>query len=275
MKWLKPCFVLIVLGLLAWFAPESPLDPWHILNIKKIATMIFALSFIQIFGSIAHLILGPRTGAILTGFFGGIVSSTATTASLARRSKLDNGDCHAEMITFLSATGAMLIEGAVLVWMGERNIHSSTLIPFLGPLLITGVLLYFYSRKLTNRHAEFEEIKFKLLPVIKLSAFIISVLLLSKFLQNLFGQSGIMVLTFLVSLFEIHGSVIANVQLHENGVISRNLLSILLTISIMASYLSKLFLISTLGSKQLRSHAIKSTVVLCLSLLMTWLVLSL
>ncbi len=261
------------LGLLAWLSPSSSLDPWHLLNPKKIFTMVFALALIQILGSILNKLLGVRAGAVLTGFFGGLISSTATTASLARKSKMRNSSQnYAEIISFLSATGAMLIEGAVLVWMGMSDVHLTTLFVFFGPLLVTGGMVYFYSRKLANKFTEFEDIHFQILPILKLSIFIVSVLLLSKLLQGFFGQSGLMILTFLISLFEIHGSVIANVQLHENGAISAGQLSGLLAISISASYLSKLFLISTLGSKWLRSYAIRTTLILFLSLFFTWLV---
>ena len=272
-RWVKPSLVVAMLGLLVWLSPSSPIDPWHLVNPKKIATMIFALAFIQILGSVMNIFLGARTGAILTGFFGGLVSSTATTVTLARKSKVRSGlNSYSEMISFLSATGAMLIEGATLVWMGESNIHFSTLAPFLGPLLATVIMIYLYSRKLTDKYTEFEDIQFHILPVLKLSAFIVSILLLSKLLQNFFGQSGLMILTSLVSLFEIHGSVIANVQLHENSVISAGLLSSLLAISIVASYLSKFFLISTLGTKHLRSHAMRCTLIIFISILITYLI---
>jgi uncharacterized membrane protein (DUF4010 family) len=111
--------LLVTLGLLTWFAPSLPIDPWNILSPKKIISMIFALAIIQIFGSVLAKYLGTRTGAILTGFFGGLISSTATTAALARRSKVDReGRDTSEVLTFLAATGAMLFEGLVLVIMG-------------------------------------------------------------------------------------------------------------------------------------------------------------
>jgi hypothetical protein len=76
----------------------------------------------------------------------------------------------------------------------------------------------------------------------------------------------------LVSLFEIHGSVISNVQLHELGGISEFFLSSLLAVSVIASYLSKLFLIWTLGSVPLRSIAIKCTFFLFSTLAISWVI---
>ena len=235
--------------------------------------MIFALTFIQVFGSLMAQLLGMRTGALLTGFFGGLVSSTATTASLARKNNTESGAGDSrDMLTFLAATSAMLFEGIALVLIGTTDIHMSVLLIFLGPVFATAIMIYMQSKKLTDRRLHSENISFRILPILRLSLFIIAVLLLSKLLQNIFGKSGLMVLTFLVSLFEIHGSIIANVQLHDGGTITANFLGVLLTISIVASCLSKLFLIVTLGSPHLRVQASRSTFILFLSLLVSWLI---
>jgi hypothetical protein len=77
-------------------------------------------------------------------------------------------------------------------------------------------------------------------------------------------------LTFLVSLFEIHGSVIANIQMRDAGAFSVQFLGGLLAISVVASYLSKLFLIQTIGSTALRNKVLKYTAYLFLSLIVSW-----
>lgn len=270
-KWIKPFFTSLTLLVLVLVLPNSPIDPWNLLNLKKVATMIFALAIIQLLGStIAHLV-GSKAGSILTGFLGGLISSTATTASLARQSKISTHDMTAfEIVTFLSATGAMLVEGISLLLVGTDEIHPSLFLIFLGPISATLIMIFLQSRKLTNRVLDVEQNSFKILPILKLAAFIVSILVLSKVLQNSFGQKGLSILTFLVSLFEIHGSVIANIQMHDAGVFDVRTLGNLLAISIIASYLSKLFLIYTLGKSELWTRALKPTSILFLSLSLSW-----
>jgi uncharacterized membrane protein (DUF4010 family) len=233
--------------------------------------MILSLAIIQEFGSAMVRYLGTGAGALVTGFFGGLVSSTATTASLARRSQMtgksqDSG----EMLIFLSATGAMLFEGLALVIMGTTDFHFSTILIFIGPLLATIAMIVVHYRKLKNHSRSTVVTTFQIWPLLKLSIFIVAILAVSQIFQNLFGQNGLLVLTSLVSLFEIHGSVIANVQLHESGVVNVHFLCSLLAVSVASSYLSKLFLIASLGSASLRSSAIKSTFVLLCSLILSW-----
>lgn len=218
-------------------------------------------------------LLGKRTGSILTGFLGGLISSTATTASLSKKSRIKNAaNDSSEMLIFLSATVAMLTEGAGLVFLGTSLLQQASLSLFLGPLLAAAAMIFFYSRKITTEQSRSDEIPFQILPILKLSFFIVSVLLLSKLLQSLFGHQGLIVLTFLVSLFEIHGSVIANVQLHESGAIDGRFLCNLVAISIFASYLSKLFLVLSLGSSRLKQQVLKSSLFLFVSLLLSWII---
>ncbi len=114
--------------------------------------------------------------------------------------------------------------------------------------------------------------KLDIVSLVKLSAFIIGILSLSKILQKFFGFEALLVLTFLISLFEVHGSIIANVQLYNNDSISSLNFNHLLALSVLASYSSKLFLVFTLGSKPLKKETAKITVYLLSALFISWLV---
>ena len=269
--WIKPAVILVVLFVLGWILPLASIDPWNLFSPKKIVNLIFALAFIQALGSVSISLLGARIGAIFSGFLGGLVSSTATTASLARKSSMSSkGETPTETLTFLSATLAMLIEALAITTYGTQDFHWSLLILFSGPIFSVLLMIVFLSRIRTQQQLTLSEIQFDILPILKLSVFIIGVLAVSKILQTAFGQAGLLVLTFIVSLFEIHGSVIANLQLHDSGVMSAQSLGNVLAVSMMASFISKLFLVLTIGSSPLKKSVIKSTLVLFLSLVVSW-----
>lgn len=252
--------------------PNGTVDPWKLFNPKKMVTIVFALTLIQYLGVVLHQLLGTRVGAILTGFFGGFVSSTATIATLAKKTKLDPNQKTSDLLilSFLSATTAMLIEGVAIVLFGTSQVNHSILIVFLIPILLSLILIYLKARKIPHRNMEPEENRINLLPILKLSVFIFIILILSKILQNIAGQSGLIVLTFIVSLFEIHGSFIANIQLQDSGSLDPMMLGNLIATSILASFCSKLFLIFTLGSASFKKLATKYTIILFASLILSW-----
>lgn len=272
--WIQAGLLLLVLLVLTIILPKDPLDPWKLISLQKISFVLLALASVQIMGSVLIHYLGARVGSVLSGFLGGLISSTVTTAHLAKSSRVSN-DPHvkSEVLIFLAATLAMLIEGLLLIFLGAGRVTWAPSLLLLGPGLITVFLIYF---KIRNRNSSVKHNKswkeiVEIVPLIKLSAFIIGILSLSKILQNFFGFQALMLLTFLVSLFEVHGSIIANVQLFNSRSISDQDFVHLLALSVLASYVSKYFLILTLGSPVLKKEVTKLSVILLASLLMSWL----
>jgi len=272
-EWVKPLGILSVFFLIAWAMPAEPVDRWGIFSLKKAAYMVFALAFIEALGAAAIRLLGNRKGAILTGFFGGLVSSTATTVDLARDSiDAPPEDLGKQTLTFLSATLAMLAEGVMLLVLGTAEVHLPLLLILSGPILAAVIMIVVLTLRIPHREVAAREVQLEILPIIKLAAFIIAILAVSKLLQHFLGQSGLMVLTFLVSLFEIHGSVIANIQMHDTGAFGVEFLGGLITLSVTASFISKMSLLWTIGTHKLRRAALRYTIALFAVLMASWLV---
>lgn len=253
--WGRVIFLVGGVFLLSHLVPSQPLDPWGILNLRKFFQLIGALLLIQVLGVFSVRFLGRRHGLLLTGFLGGIVSSTALTVSLARRHVSSSQKIPAEILPFLGATLAMLCEAFLLVYLGTEQFRWELSLLFLGPILFTVTAIGF----LLKRHLSFNlfvenERQVDFFGTMKLVVFIMGILAVSKIVQNFAGQSGLQVLTFVVSLFEIHGSVISNTQLYEAKDVSLWSLGLLLAISIAASYVSKIFLVFTFGSAPFKKY---------------------
>ncbi|MBK7890650.1 MAG: DUF4010 domain-containing protein [Bdellovibrionales bacterium] len=143
--WLRTALVVAGLYAVVMICPDRTVDAWQIFNPKKVALMVFALALIQALGEVLRSILGDRRGSIVGGFLAGLVSSTAATATIARRRLRGHADT--DRLTFLSATLAMMFEGLVLVSFGADGLHGSLFILFLGPMALTSVAIWLLSRK--------------------------------------------------------------------------------------------------------------------------------
>lgn len=269
---LKTGFLLLFLFMLASLLPAGPVDPWNLIHAKKIAFMIFALVFVQAMGLWLNRTMGARLGSIFSGFLGGLISSTATIASIARTSKNNPGSPpDGGTLTFLSATLAMLFEGMAILYLGLTEVRPALFLLFLGPVCVTLIMILIESRQPNEPSRNLPETGPDMFSLLKLSSFVIGLLIFSKILQRLVGPGALLALTFVVSLFEIHGSIIANVQLLDDGLIRAEWLGGLLGISLVASYLSKLFIALTLGSALFKRSVGFSTLFLLLSLALSWL----
>ncbi len=74
--------------------PDKAVDPYGLFNLYKMWLMAIIVAAISFVGYVAIKILGNRRGVLLTGLFGGLVSSTAVTVSLSRRSVADTAAIH-------------------------------------------------------------------------------------------------------------------------------------------------------------------------------------
>ena len=253
--WIKSVLILLVIFLLGLVVPDKEIDPWKVINLNKIIDLIFGLSAVHFVSQVLVRKIGHREGLFVSGFLGGIVSSTAITIKLAKESKkLGPKQTINKSVLFLSSTLAMLVEALVFICIWAKPLDYKIFIILLGPFLMTGVLIYFWHRKST--HTKVEEDKsdsdLGLSSSVKLALFIALVSSLSKLFNKSFGSIGLTLVTGVVSLFEVHGSIISNVQLFSDKTISLPLLGTLLGVSLTASYFSKILIVLALGSSTMK-----------------------
>lgn len=260
--WVRVMSLLLGLALLIWILPSRPVDPWGLFNPRKFFQLIEALLIIEVLGVVLVKLLGRRRGLLLMGFLGGLISSTAMTVSLARESEETSTKTPGALLPFLAAILAMLCEALLLAYLGTSHFPLKLLVIFLSPILFTGVAIAILMRKHLSFPLHVENGKIiDLVGTVKMVAFIMCVLALSKLAQNVAGPTGLQFLTFIISLFEIHGSVISSTQLYEAQVLDLPSLGHLLTISIVSSYVSKVALILGLANKNFKRYAIGSIIV--------------
>ncbi len=90
--------------------PDRTFGPYGVLNPHSIWLMVVLIVGISLGGYIIYQFLGRRAGLVLAGVLGGMISSTATTASFARRSMTGTGETDAE-----AGRAAMVAGAPVLV----------------------------------------------------------------------------------------------------------------------------------------------------------------
>lgn len=276
--WFKSLSILVILLIIGKILPDKTLDQWQIINFKKIVNLICALSFIQVLSQVLIIALGHRDGMKISGFLGGLVSSTAMTFKLSKQSQgLNKQETFNKSIVFLSSTLAMLVEAISFVFVGVDSKDYKIIIIFVGPLIMTFFLMSRWKNKSTHTNAVKIEKPYdlKFSSSIELTLLIVGIISLSKILKNLYGQNGLIAMTMIISLFEIHGSIISNIQFFTQKVINLDVIGLLISISILSSYLSKIGIIYSIGNKFLRKIVLLWSFQIIISLFLSWLLFSL
>jgi uncharacterized membrane protein (DUF4010 family) len=87
--------------------PDRAMGPWGVLNPRHAWLMVVLVTGVSLAGYVLYKVLGERVGAIGAGLLGGLISSTATTVSYARRAR--DGSA-----TAWGAASAIMLAGFVL-----------------------------------------------------------------------------------------------------------------------------------------------------------------
>ncbi len=135
---------LVVLPIL----PNENYGPYQALNPYQIWWMVVLISGLSLAGYAALRIAGPRHGALLTGIFGGVASSTATTLAFARHARAEQHLLGMSTVVILTANWVVLIRLAVLVGVVAPGLLADMAVVLIAGLICGGGVLLFSLRAL-------------------------------------------------------------------------------------------------------------------------------
>lgn len=124
-------FVLVALVVLP-LLPDREYGPYGVLNPFKIWLMVVLIVGISIAAWAAYRLLGARRGTALTGFLGGLISSTATTVSYARRTRAHPVRTRAAAFVILMASATVFARVIFEIGVVARD----SLLELAPPLLV-------------------------------------------------------------------------------------------------------------------------------------------
>ncbi len=142
-------FVVIALVILP-VLPDAKFGPFGVLNPHRIWWMVVLISGISLAGYVAYKWLGDRGGAIAGGLLGGLISSTATTASYARRSREAHGSpaLIATVIMLASSIVFIRVIIAVAIVVPQQLLAiAPPLAVMFGVMALLSVVVWFRARR--------------------------------------------------------------------------------------------------------------------------------
>lgn len=248
-------FLLMTFVILPIF-PDHTIDPWGYFNLYKIWLMVVLVAGISFFGYIAVRMIGTTHGIGMAGFFGGLVSSTAVSLSLGRKSK-ENPLLSKNLALGVSlACSIMLIRILVEMYIINPDIAKKILLPvfissvvgyiFIGYLFIT-------VRKETIIEETVFQNPFKLSEALILGLLFGLVIALIKFANETFGDSGVYVISFISGSVDIDTVALSLASFGKNGIGSITVLNALL-LAVFANSLVKFTIVALLGTRVMAQY---------------------
>ncbi|MEQ6437058.1 DUF4010 domain-containing protein [Comamonas sp. w2-DMI] len=217
---------LVVMPLL----PARPIDPWNVLQPATLWRVVVLVMAVGMLGQVLTRALGPRWGLLVTGFFSGLVSSTAAVASLGQRARGQPAQLSATVAAAMLAQLASLGLLAALLAAASMPLLRSMAWPLAAAaagLLLAAVAglrqgwLQPGPKETAAKEAAQAQTDsaraFRLSQALAIAAIMALVLLLAAWLQHLFGNAGVLVGSAVVALAEAHAAAAGLAQLHASG----------------------------------------------------------
>ncbi len=229
--------------------PDSPLDPWGVLNPRQIWLFVVLISLIGYVGYILIRILGTERGLSLTGILGGIASSTAVTMSMASEAKENKEIVSSAVFATAIASCTMFPRILFIVLLVNRELFL-TLLPSLLSMALVGAALAYLLLLRKNKPIE-KEVKvkdpFRIIPALKFGAFFAFVLLASRLASLYFGDAGTYVASIIAGLADVDAITLSLSTLAQST-LDPGVAVTSITLAVMTNTLVKLLISYIMGT---------------------------
>ncbi|HEY0490608.1 MAG TPA: DUF4010 domain-containing protein [Telluria sp.] len=199
--------------------PPDPVDPWRVLSLPTVWRIVVLVMAVGMFGHIAMRAAGPRWGLAIAGFFSGFASSTAAVASFGRHARHDMALSVPAAGAALLANLASLLLLAAVVGAVSRPLLQSMSVPLLAAALALAAASLLCLRPRHGRHVPDrpQARSFRLSHALTIAAIIAAVLVVSAWLGEITGGTGVLAAATLVALVEQQAAGASVAQLAVAG----------------------------------------------------------
>jgi uncharacterized membrane protein (DUF4010 family) len=235
--------------------PNETVDPLEALNPRSLWLLVILIAGLSEVGYIAVRALGASRGTVLTGFFGGLASSTAVTLSFAKQSKEEKAPVDALAAGILLAWLVMAVRILVLVIAVHRPLLREVALPIgtIGILTLASAV-YFWRRGAGAKARDGEDVSlrnpFSLAAAIRFALFFAVILLVVAAVRKYLPPSGMYLVAGLAGLTDVDAITLSMARLARDGggdVLAERAI----TIAAVANTLIKGGMVMTLGSRDL------------------------
>lgn len=237
----------IVLPLL----PDRPVDPWGVLNPRKLWLLAVIVMAINAAGHVALRLLGNRWGLLLAGLAGGFASSTATTAAmgaLARRNpEVAMTAACAALVSNISTVAQLAIVTGV--------VSPALLAHIAWPLVASGVAIIAFSAsavwrgrdRVPDDDAHIAGRAFEPRHAVVFAGVVALVLVSAAAAQAYLGTTALSATLALSGFADAHASAVSAAQLFEAGQAPLHAAALGLALGFATNTVSKLVVAFTVG----------------------------
>jgi uncharacterized membrane protein (DUF4010 family) len=225
----------------------------NVFNPFNIWLMVLLITGISFIGYFLVKIVGERKGLGITGFLGGVASSTAVTVSMSKKSK-NQKNINGFALAIVLASSIMFLRILFEVLVVNKNLLPSLALP-LGIMAFVGFCFsaWLFFRKSKKGIKDKVELKnpFEFNTALKFGLFFLLILILSKAGYILLGDTGIYIISIFSGLADVDAITLTLSSLVLSGVLSSKVAIISITLAAAMNTIVKAGIVRFMGDKKL------------------------
>ncbi|MBJ7880316.1 MgtC/SapB family protein [Gelidibacter salicanalis] len=242
---------LIILPIL----PDRTFGPLDVINPKNIWLMVTLIVGISVVGYFIYKLVGKKVGIIFNGILGGLISSTATTVSYARKTKDQRSI--SKMAVFVITTASMvsmirvLIEIAVIV--PEKL--GALFLPILAEIIVVALLaiglFYIVNKDTTDEKMPEPENPAQFKSAIIFGLLYGFILLLVAFTKKQFGENALYIVSIISGLTDVDAITLSLSQMMKADRLETDLGWRLILLATISNLVFKGVMAIVIGAKEM------------------------
>jgi uncharacterized membrane protein (DUF4010 family) len=252
-------FALIALVILP-ILPNRTVDPLDVLNPYKIWLLVVFISGIGYIGYCLMKVFGAQSGTGLTGVLGGLVSSTAVTATMSHRSKEVPTILFPALFATTIANSIMFLRIVVEVSVVNAALLGALIFP-LGAMMATGMgaAAYFWYKRVPGTIEVDVKDPFNVVPALKFGALFALILVISKVAVSYFGDAGVYAASIFSGLVDVNAITLSMATLAGTE-ISHKVAVEAIILAAISNVITKTGMAVFFGSQSFRKYMILTSV---------------
>jgi len=232
--------------------PNYPIDPLGLFNPHLVWSMVVFILGISFLSYVGMRLYGIKKGIGLAGLFGGFISSTAVSSSMAAKVRKNRKLLEEASFAVLIASSTMFLRSLVVGWIINGNVGITLLLPQVA-MALTGYGLAFYIWRTVTMKEKIEiEVgsPLDLDSAIKFGAFFAIILAASKLSSMYLGHSGVYITSIIAGISDVDAITISMATMGGVDIpirVARNAI----IIACLTNTVVKWFIVRTFGSKEM------------------------
>ncbi len=233
--------------------PNRTFGPYSVLNPRNVWLMVVLIVGISLSGYIVYKFFGEKAGLLLGGVLGGVISSTATTVSYARRTaNAPDASRSAEIVILIASAivfARVILEIAAVAPSFLREAIWPLVIMMMTIVLLVGAMWFWWRDQINEMPAQDNPSELKSAVIFGLLyAFI---LLAVSWTKDHFGNKGLYFIAGLSGLTDVDAITLSTSQMVKLDRLKGEQGWRLIVVAIMSNLIFKTATIAALGHRKL------------------------